>query len=64
MIMENFGFRNLLPCPFCDTEPIWIHQAHPSGLPGIKCPHCNIVMKEDRIDKTVGMWNKRGRKEV
>jgi hypothetical protein len=49
----------LLPCPFCGTEPEWINEAVPDGHYYIRCPHCHIVMKEDRRDKVVGMWNTR-----
>jgi hypothetical protein len=49
----------LSPCPFCGTEPEWINETLPDGHYYIRCPHCHIVMKEDRRDKAKGMWNRR-----
>jgi Lar family restriction alleviation protein len=49
----------LLDCPFCGSRPIWINETIPDGHYYIKCPHCHIIMKEDRRDKVIGMWNRR-----
>lgn len=50
---------NLLPCPFCGTQPEWINEAIADDHFYIRCPNCHIVMKEDRRDKVIGMWNTR-----
>jgi hypothetical protein len=50
---------NLLPCPFCHSQPEWINEALADSHFYIRCPHCHIVMKEDRKDKVIGMWNTR-----
>jgi len=49
----------LLSCPFCGTKPEWVHKVHPSGVPGIKCPHCQFILKSDRRDKVIALWNHR-----
>jgi Zn-finger protein len=51
--------HSLLPCPFCESQPEWINKATSDGHFYIRCPHCHIVMKEDRRDKVKGMWNRR-----
>lgn len=50
---------NLLPCPFCGSSPEWINEAIADSHYYIKCPNCHIIMKEDRRDKVIGMWNNR-----
>lgn len=50
---------NLLPCPFCSSQPEWINEAKADSHWYIRCPHCRIVMKADRRDKVIGMWNTR-----
>lgn len=51
--------ENLLPCPFCGTQPEWINEAIPDAHYYIRCPNCHITMKEDRRDKVIGFWNNR-----
>ena len=51
--------ENLLPCPFCETQPIWINETLSDGHYYIKCPHCQFTMKQDRRDKVIGFWNTR-----
>jgi Lar family restriction alleviation protein len=51
--------ENLLPCPFCGTQPEWINEALSDSHYYIKCPHCQFVMKQDRRDKVIGFWNNR-----
>lgn len=53
------GVDNLLPCPFCGSQPEWINEALADSHYYIRCPHCHIVMKEDRRDKAIGIWNYR-----
>ena len=58
--MENNATQTeLQPCPFCSSEPEWINETLSDSHFYIKCPHCHIVMKEDRRDKVIGMWNTR-----
>lgn len=49
----------LQPCPFCGFDPEWIKEALSDGHYYIRCPHCRFVMREDRRDKVIGMWNRR-----
>lgn len=50
---------NLLPCPFCGTDPEWINEALADDHFYLRCPHCQYVMKQDRRDKVIGFWNRR-----
>lgn len=50
---------NLLPCPFCGSQPEWINEALEDSHFYIKCPECKFVMKRDRRDKVIGYWNNR-----
>lgn len=47
--------NNLLPCPFCGTQPVWAGLAKHL----IKCPECDFVMAQDQKDKVIGRWNQR-----
>jgi Lar family restriction alleviation protein len=49
----------LIPCPFCGSDPEWINEALADSHFYIRCSHCRFVMKEDRRDKVIGMWNTR-----
>lgn len=49
----------LLPCPFCGSEPMWINETLADSHYYIKCPTCQIIMKADRRDKAIGLWNTR-----
>lgn len=51
--------KELSPCPLCGSDPEWINQALADSHFYIKCPHCHIVVKEDRRDKAIGIWNRR-----
>lgn len=53
----------LMPCPFCASSPEWINEAIPDSHYYIRCPNCHIVMKEDRRDKVIGMWNNRAKRD-
>lgn len=56
---QPIGQYNLLPCPFCGSQPEWINEVLADSHFYIKCQNCHIIMKEDRRDKVIGMWNNR-----
>lgn len=60
---EEFGMyemqSNIKPCPFCGTQPEWYGEAISDGHYTLRCPNCHCMIREDRRDKTIGMWNNR-----
>jgi hypothetical protein len=68
-VSENYdkspkGDKALLPCPFCNDIPSWINEANGDSHYYIKCFTCGIVMKADRRDKVIGIWNTRKRDKL
>lgn len=58
------GFT-LLPCPFCNENPMWVNEAIPDSHFHIRCIPCGFTIKADRRNKAVGMWNTRpGEREL
>lgn len=50
---------NRLPCPFCGNQPSWYGEALEDDHFYIKCDTCQFVIKADRRDKVIGIWNNR-----
>ncbi|OQB12814.1 MAG: hypothetical protein BWY15_02108 [Firmicutes bacterium ADurb.Bin193] len=50
---------NIKPCPFCGTQPEWYGEAISDGHYALRCPNCHCMIREDRRDKTIGIWNNR-----
>lgn len=55
--------RELLPCPFCGEQKIFLNDPHPDGYRygSINCPACLVVMpgEVNSRDELIGCWNTR-----
>lgn len=56
--LNRHGFH-ISGCAFCGNLPTWINEAIPDSHYYLKCEECQFVMKADRRDKVVAMWNRR-----
>lgn len=56
------GYNNhILPCPICggkEGETVILGRVSPDHF-RIICTPCNLLMKHDRKDKVIGIWNNR-----
>lgn len=59
----DFGHNNgVLPCPFCggtEGDNVILGYEYPNYR--IACVPCAVVMRHDRKDKVIGMWNNQSR---
>lgn len=58
----DLGHNNgILPCPFCaaiEGKNVILGYEYPNYR--IACIPCGVIMRHDRKDKVIGMWNNQG----
>ena len=59
----SFEVKEALPCPFCGETPHWANEAMSDSHYYIRCITCQVIIKADRRDKVIGLWNTRFKKE-
>ena len=55
--LKKWGPFEILPCPLCGNRDIYFGQLPPEFF--IKCIPCGLIVKQDRRDKVVGIWDQR-----
>lgn len=50
----------LLPCPFCGEQQIYLNESNGSHKRSINCPSClAVIFDECGVDELIAVWNSR-----
>src|SRR5689334_23300060 len=56
--MADISEERLLPCPFCDGEPL-LHDDAPPTMKYVSCTSCKATSDDGSRERVIAAWNRR-----